>query len=56
MRWAYERWPWRKRFAFLPVCVGGECVWCAWFWRRFAGDCYEVSFTDPTQPTEGASK
>ena len=52
MKWATFNHTLRKRFAFLPVGVSNgpstEYVWLEWYWRRFCGDCYEVSFTDPT--------
>ncbi len=37
---------WQRRFAVLPVTVADETVWLEWFWRRFAGDCIEISFGD----------
>ena len=36
---------WRRAFALLPITVDGDSIWLAWYWRRFMGDCYEVSFT-----------
>lgn len=51
MKWATFNHPWRKRFAIIPVGVSTgpttEYVWLEWCWRRWFGDCYEVSFTDP---------
>lgn len=51
MKWTTVNNPWKRRFALLPVCLSdgptSQCIWWEWYWRRFCGDCYEVSFTDP---------
>ena len=54
MRWkAKDRWGWRRTFAFLPVEIDGEVIWCEWYERRFCGDHYEVRATlAETQPDE----
>ena len=57
-RWRNSTWDWKRRFAFLPVCVGGECRWLVTFWERFEGDAYSVSWTDPRsrQSLQGAGE
>lgn len=44
MRWNYETNPWRRRFAIIPVCADGECIWLEWYWSRWYGDCTLVRF------------
>lgn len=44
MKWTYKRNPWRRKFAIIPVCVEGECIWLRWYWARWMGDCREVEF------------
>ena len=54
MRWkAKDRWGWRRTFAFLPVEIDGEVIWCEWYERRFCGDHYEVRAT-LAEPTDEA--
>jgi hypothetical protein len=54
VKWTKVNDPWRRRFALLPVCIDDgpttQVVWLEWYWRRFCGLYYEVSFTDPNLP------
>jgi hypothetical protein len=54
MRWRSKAWDWKRGFAFLPYQVGDEWHWLVPFWRRFRGDCYEVTFTDPGSDVRAA--
>ena len=43
MKWVKPRDDgWRRRFAILPVTIGGEVLWLEWFERRLMGEYYEV--------------
>ena len=50
MKFTYRENPWRKKFALLPVFVSGKGIWLEWYWQRWGGDCYEISFSDTTAP------
>lgn len=49
MKWSAEANPRKRRFAWLPVSVRVglvyESVWLEYYWARFCGDCFEISFT-----------
>ncbi len=55
MRWKSREDEWRRRFAWLPIYIGGERIWL-WletYWARPAGEYTEVSLTDPARALSG---
>lgn len=47
---AEPRGRWRLVFAWFPLKIGDEVVWLELYWRRFAGDCFEVLLREERTP------
>lgn len=46
MKWHLEENPWKRKFALFPIDDGnGNWIWLEWYWSRFEGLYYNVSFT-----------
>lgn len=47
MKWRDRRDDWQLKFALFPVSIDGSWHWLVWYWRRFCGDCFQVSLDAP---------
>lgn len=42
MRWPAPTDGYKKRFAFLPVKIGGNMIWFEWYYSQFCGTHFSV--------------